>query len=114
MIRIGDIDAYVEPDSGASANIMDEYQFKALRHRSQEILNLEPSNDTLKKLQSNLIVQGEFPVTLRNANRGIRSKFLVIQGKMDSPPLLCKKTLIELGMLKIEPQGTGQIRTRSR
>ncbi|CAB4004532.1 Hypothetical predicted protein [Paramuricea clavata] len=25
---------------------------------------------------------------------------------MDSPPLLCKNTLIELGMLKIEPQGT--------
>ena len=106
MIRIGDIDAHVEPDSGASANIMDEYQFKALRHRSQEILNLETSDDTLKTLQSSLIVQGEFPVTLRNANRGIRSKFLVIQGKMDSPPLLCKKTLIELGMLKIEPQGT--------
>ena len=30
LIRIGDIDAFVEPDSGASANVMDEYQFKAL------------------------------------------------------------------------------------
>ena len=30
----------------------------------------------------------------------------MIEGKMDSPPLLCKNTLIELGMLKIEPQGT--------
>ena len=35
LIRIGDIDAFVEPDSGASANVMDEYQFKALRLRSQ-------------------------------------------------------------------------------
>ena len=25
---------------------------------------------------------------------------------MDSPPLLCNNTLVELGILKIEPQGT--------
>ena len=42
LIRIGDIDAAVEPDSGASANVMDEYQFKALKHRSQEIKELQP------------------------------------------------------------------------
>ena len=49
-IRIGDIDANVEPDSGASANIMDEYQFRALHHRSKEIKELKPSKDTLKTL----------------------------------------------------------------
>ena len=32
LIRIGNIDANVEPDSGASANIMDKYQFRALHH----------------------------------------------------------------------------------
>ena len=106
LIRIGDIDASVEPDSGASANIMDEYQFRALQHRSKSIKELELSNDTLKTLQSTLAVKGEFRTILRNCNRGTTSKFLVIEGKMDSPPLLCKNTLIELGMLKIEPQGT--------
>ena len=106
LIRIGDIDAFVEPDSGASANVMDEYQFKALKHRSQEIKELEPSRDTLKTLQSDLSVKGEFTTTLRNKNRGTQSKFLVIQGKMDSPPLLSKSTLMELGMLKIDPEGT--------
>ena len=30
----------------------------------------------------------------------------MIQGKMDSPPLLHKSTLLELGMLKIDPEGT--------
>ena len=59
LIRIGDIDAFVEPHSGASANVMDEYQFKALKLRSQEIKELEPSRDTLKTLQSNLTVKGE-------------------------------------------------------
>ena len=106
LIRIGDIDAFVEPDSGASANVMDEYQFKALKHRSQEIKELEPRRDTLKTLQSDLTVKGEFTITLRNKNRGTQSKFLVIQGKMDSPPLLSKSTLLELGMLKIDPEGT--------
>ena len=106
LIRIGDIDAFVEPDSGASANEMDEYQFKALKHRSQEIKELQPSRDTMKTLKSDLTVKGEFTATLQNKNRGTRSKFLVIQGKMDSPPPLSKSTLLDLGMLKIDPEGT--------
>ena len=106
LIRIGDIDAFVEPGSGASANVMDEYQFKALKHRSQEIKELQPSRDTLKTLKSDLTVKGEFTATLRNKNRGTRSKFLVIEGKMASSPLLSKSTLLDLGMLKIDPEVT--------
>ena len=30
----------------------------------------------------------------------------MIQGKVDSPPLLSKSTLLQLGMLKIDPEGT--------
>jgi len=86
--------------------MIDEYQFKALKRRSQEIKELEPSRDTLKTLQSHLTVKGEFTTTLRNKNRGTQSKFLVITGKMDSPPLLSKSTLLELVMLKIDPEGT--------
>ena len=106
LFRIGDIDAFVEPDGGASANVMDEYQFKALKHRSQEIKELDPSKDTLKILQSDLTVKGEFTAALRNKNWGTQSKFLVIQEKMDSPPVLRKSTLLELGTLKIDPEGT--------
>lgn len=58
LIRIGDIDVNVESVSGASATVMDEYQFKALKHRSQEIKELEPSRDTLKTLKSDLLVKG--------------------------------------------------------
>ena len=79
---------------------------KALKNRSQDIKELEPSRDTRKTLQSNLTVKGEFTTTLRNKNRGTQSNFLVIQGKMDSPPLQSKSTLLELGMLKIDPEGT--------
>ena len=106
LIRIGDIYAFVEPGSGASANAMDEYQFKALKHRSQQVKELEPNRDTLKTVQSDLTVKGEFTTTLRNKNRGTQSKFLVIPGKMDSPLLLSKTMLLELGMLKIDPDGT--------
>ena len=104
-IRMNDVDTFCEPDSGASANIMDEYQFKALRHRSQEIGTLLQTKETLRTLQSNLRVIGEFPVTLRNKTRGTHTRFLVIEGHMDSPPLLGKHTLEELGMLKIDPGG---------
>ena len=57
LIRSGHIDVFVEPDSGASANLMDEYQVKAPKHRSQEIRKLEPSRDTLKTFQSNVTVE---------------------------------------------------------
>ena len=57
-------------------------------------------------LKSDLTVKGEFTATLWNKNRGTQSKFLVIEGKMDSPPLLSKSTLLDLGMLKIDPEGT--------
>lgn len=51
------LDTVVEPDSGVSVNVMDEYQFKALKHRSPEIKKLDPCRDTLKILQSNLTVK---------------------------------------------------------
>ena len=106
MIRIGNTDANVEPDSGASANIMDEYEFRALHHKSKEIKELKLSRDILKTLQSTLTVNGEFQTTLRNQNQGATTKFLVIKGKMDSLPLLSKNTLVELGILRIDPGGT--------
>ena len=84
---------------------MDEYQFRALKHRSQEITELAPSKEKIRALQSKLEVKGEFPVTIRNKTRGVNTKFIVIKGKMDSPPLICKDVLLELGMLKIEPEG---------
>lgn len=69
---MGDIDAFIEPDSGESTNVMNEYQFKALviKHRSQEIKELESSRDTAKKPQPDLTFKGEFTTTLRNKKRG--------------------------------------------
>ena len=81
---------------------MNEYHFKALKHRSQEIKELEPSRDTLKTLQSDPTIKGKFTATLQIKNQGTQSKFLVIQGKMDSPSLLSKSMLLEIGMLRID------------
>ena len=101
LITIGDLDVHIEPNSRASVNVVDEYQFRALKYRSKEIRELDPGKDTLKTLQSHLGV-----ITIQNKNWGAKSKFLVIAGKMDSPPLLSKNTLIELAMIKIDPNGT--------
>ena len=40
LIRIGDLDVHIEPNSRTSVNVMDEYQFRALKYRSKEIREL--------------------------------------------------------------------------
>ncbi|XP_067034764.1 uncharacterized protein [Acropora muricata] len=67
-------------DGGASANVMDEYQFKALKHRSQEIKELEPSSDTLKTLKSDL--RGEQAIVVEEGLEGI-SGFPRVIGAVD-------------------------------
>ena len=105
QILISDVRAKCEPDSSASANIMDEYQYHGLRKASKNDIQLIKTSDCLKTLQLELEVIGEFPIVLRNKTRGIETKFLVIKGHMDSLPLLSKTSLEDLGMLKIEPRG---------
>ena len=105
-IRIEDVDVRGEPDSGADVNIMDEHQFKALKNRSSTKLDLKPSKVKLSTLQSDLPVKGEVKVVVRNETCGTKARFVIIvKGRINSPPLISKKTLEELGMLKIEPKG---------
>ena len=75
LIRIGDIDAFVETDGRASAIVKNGYHFKVLKHIEKEIKELEPNRDTLKSPQSDLTVKGELTIGLRNKNRGTESKF---------------------------------------
>ena len=49
-VRIGDIDAFCELDSGASANFTDEYQFKGLK-RKTNIGELKPNYGRIKTIQ---------------------------------------------------------------
>lgn len=103
-LHINEVQAMCEPDSGASANVMDEYQFRALQKRDPR-LNLDTSSDRLETIQGSLTVKGQFHATLRNENRGIMSKFVVIKGHMHSPPLIGRNSLEDLGMLLIDPKG---------
>ena len=60
----------------------------------------------LGTLQNELQVKGEFDAVLRNQSCGKRTKFFVIKGLINSPPLISKNTLIELGMLEIREDGS--------
>ena len=51
-------------------------------------------------------MSGVFNAILRNTTRGTETSIIVVKGKINSPPLLGKKTLIELGMLEIRPDGS--------
>ena len=105
-VHIGNVRTWVEPDTGADVNLMDEHQFKGLNHRSTEEVTLQNSNIELHDLQKQLPVKGEFKTMVRNETCGIVTKFIVIEGKMNSPPLLCRQTLLDLGMMKIQPDGS--------
>ena len=105
-LTMNEIDVRVEPDSGADVNLMDEYQFKALVHRSETKPVLQSSQMKLSTLQNELPVKGEFATTLRNQTRETRAKIIVICGHINSPPLISKESLIELGMLEIREDGS--------
>ena len=93
-LMVNDIHIRAEPDTGADVNVMDEYQYKALLHRSESKMELQKSQTKLRTLQNDLPIKGEFEAILRNETCGKRTEFLVIKGKINSPPL------IELGMCR--------------
>ena len=105
-VKIEDVDVRAEPDSGAEVNVMDEHQFKALTNRSNVKLTLQPSRVKLSTLQSELPVKGEFTATIRNQTCGAVARFVLTRGRINSPPLISKSTLQELGMLQIREDGS--------
>ena len=105
-VRLNDVDVQMEADSGADVNHMDEHQFKAFVHRPSDKPVLQPSNVKLYTLQHKLDVKGEFRSTIRNDTCGRLVTFVVVFGRTKSPPLIGKETLIGLGMLRIQPNGS--------
>ena len=102
-LLIGLIAGYVEPDTGADANVMDEYQFKSLLQQVPEFkeTELRKTKMKLKILTEELPVMGECSVTMENETRKAEATIAVIKGKIDSYPLLARKTLEDLGMVHL-------------
>lgn len=46
-----------------------------------------------------------FETIIQNKNRGTKAKFIVMRKHIDNLPLIGKDTLIELGMMILEPTG---------
>ena len=94
----------VEPDTGADPNVMDEHQFNELLRTTPEI-ELQDTHIKLKTLTEDLPVMGKCNVTLENQTWKTRAKIAVIQGKIESLPLLGRQTLEDLGMIKFDAKG---------
>ncbi|VDI61580.1 Hypothetical predicted protein [Mytilus galloprovincialis] len=106
-VRIDDVDVKVEPDSGADVNVMDENQFEKFQRKTYGKPVLEKSKIKLSTLQNSLPIKGEFTrLSLRNKTCGTETRFIVVKGKINSPPLISKSTLIELGMIQIRTDGS--------
>lgn len=83
-------------DSGTDVNIMDEHQFKAFVLRASDESTLEMSKIKLRTLQHRLDVKGEFEAVIRNET----------SRRIQSLPLISQENLTELGMLRIQPDGS--------
>ena len=106
-LMINDISVRAEPDSGADVNVMDEFQFRALQqHRSAKDLGLQNSKVKLQTLQNECPIKGKFNAVIRIKTCGVRSRFVVVKGRINSPPLISKTTLAALGMLQIRHDGS--------
>ena len=95
----------MEPDTGADANVMDEYQFKSLLQQVPEETELRKTRMKLKTLTEELPVMGECSVTMENETRKAKATIAAIKGKIDSYPLLGRKTLEDLGMVTFDATG---------
>ena len=104
MVWINGCQIEVEPDTGADANIMDERQFDELLRATPD-LELCKTKIKLKTLKEDLPIVGECDATIENKTRTTDAKIIIIQGKMDSLPLLGRQTLEELGMVKFDATG---------
>ena len=116
---VNDIHMRAEPDTGADVNVMDKYQYRALQHRSTSKVDLQNSQVQVKlhTPQNELLIKGEFEAILRNQTCGKPTKFLVIKGRINSPPLIIyisKNTLMELGMLQIKEDGSFAVQNEMR
>ena len=105
-MKIESVDVRAEPDSRAEVTVMEEHQFKALTNRCNVKLTLQPSRVKLSTLQSELPMKGKFTATIRNQTCGAVARFVVTRGRINSPPLISKSTLQELGMLQIREDGS--------
>ena len=87
-IVVKDVIVHMEPDSGADVNVMDEFQYSALKRKFFDDIELKESNTKLSTLQNTLGVSGEFKATARNQTRGTETTCLVVKGKINPLPLL--------------------------
>ena len=87
-IQINGIDVEAEPDSGSDANIMDEHQFKQLQQQAPQHLEIKDTKIKLKTLRDELPVVGEADVIMSNETRSVNTTIVIIQGTIDSPPLI--------------------------
>ncbi|CAG2226938.1 unnamed protein product [Mytilus edulis] len=85
---------------------MDENQFEKFQRNTGGNPVVEKSKIKLSTLQNALPIKGEFKTIIRNKTCGTETRIIVVKGKINSPPLLSKSTLIELGMIQIRTDGS--------
>lgn len=100
-----DVDVKIKTDGGADVKLMDEHQLNALVNRSKNKPALKPGKAKLSTQQQKLELKGEMRTTVRNETCGKLSRLVVVNGQLNSPPLLSREALKQLGMMKMQQDG---------
>ena len=103
-IYINDVEMQAEPDTGYDANIVDEHQFQNIQNHAPEV-TVKPSKIKLKALKEDLPVIEEADVIIANQRRSVSTTIVIVKGQIDSPPLIGRATLEDLGMVMIDETG---------
>ena len=85
---------------------MDEYLFN--ERKRTNVGELKPNYDRVKTIEGELSLKGEFEMIIRNKNRGIKAKFIIMKRHIDNLSLIGRDTLIELDMMILEPTGNNR------
>ena len=104
LVHLKGVAVYSEPDSGATGNIMDEHQFKVFMNRTKNPVSQEKSKLNVSTFEGKLRVKGKFETTIiKNQKR--YPKIIIVRERKGSLSLLCKQTLVDPGMLRINTSG---------
>ena len=106
-VLVNDTPVEMDPDSGSDASIVDEKQYGEILKKSSKPKQfiLQETRNSLNCIKYKIPVKGSFYASVKNKTRQITTEFIVVEGEMKSAPLLGYNDLVELGMIKIDPEG---------
>ena len=115
-VNINGAEALADPDSGAQANVIDQYQLDIINKQDalEKLLSIKPAKEKLYGLIEESPIVGYVEVCISNKVNSVHTKIFIVKDKMRSGAIIGPKTLTDLNILKYTQMGKQSIMCRSR